>query len=52
VAALTVTDAVPFEVKVSDCVVAVFTLTLPNDKLVALIPSVATVAVEGASLKA
>jgi hypothetical protein len=42
VAALTVTDAVPVEDRVTDWVVVVFTLTLPNDKLVALIPRVGT----------
>jgi hypothetical protein len=36
VAALTVTAAVPVEESVNVCVAAVFTLTLPNDKLVLL----------------
>ena len=35
-----VTDAVPVELNVIDCVVAVLTETLPNDRLVALTPSV------------
>jgi hypothetical protein len=39
VAALTVTGEVPVEDNVSVCVVAVFTLTLPNDKLDELTPS-------------
>lgn len=39
VAALTVTAEVPVEDKVSVCVVAVFTLTLPNDRLDELTPS-------------
>jgi hypothetical protein len=42
VAALTVTDAVPVEDKVRVCVVAVFTLTLPKDKLDELTLSVGT----------
>ena len=33
---LTVTGAVPVDVSVSDCVVAVFTVTLPKLKLAAL----------------
>jgi hypothetical protein len=41
-AALTVTDAVPVEDNVSDCVVAVFKLTLPKDKLEELTLSVGT----------
>jgi hypothetical protein len=41
-AALTVTDAVPDEVKVSDCVVAVFTLTLPKARLEVLTLNVGT----------
>jgi len=44
VAAVTVTAAVPDEVKVSDFVVAVFTFTLPKDKLDELTLSVGTVA--------
>ena len=36
---LTVTGAVPDEVNVNDCVVAVFTVTLPKLRLVALIVS-------------
>jgi len=36
VAELTVTGEVPVEVNVSDCVVAVFTVTLPKLKLAAL----------------
>ena len=36
VAELTVTGEVPVEVSVSDCVVAVFTVTLPKLKLAAL----------------
>jgi hypothetical protein len=36
VAALTVTGEVPVEVSVSDCVVAVFTVTLPKLKVAAL----------------
>jgi len=32
VAALTVTAVLPVEVKVTDCVAGVFTLTLPKDK--------------------
>jgi len=39
-AELTVTDAVPVELKVRDCVVAVPTATLPKDRLVELTPSV------------
>ena len=35
----TVTGNVPFDVNVSDCVVAVFTVTLPKLRLVALTPS-------------
>ena len=35
-AEFTVTGAVPVEVSVSDCVVAVFTVTLPKLKLAAL----------------
>lgn len=38
-AELTVTGAVPVEVNVNDCVVAVFTVTLPKLKLVALTAS-------------
>jgi len=44
VAAVTVTDAVPDEVKVSDFVVAVFTFTLPKDRLDELTLSVGTAA--------
>jgi hypothetical protein len=40
VAELMVTDPVPVEVKVSDCVVAVLTATLPKARLDALTPSV------------
>jgi hypothetical protein len=40
VAALTVTDAVPVEDRVTVCVVGVLALTLPNDKLVVLTLSV------------
>ncbi len=36
VAELTVTDEVPVEVNVNDCVVAVFTVTLPKLRLAAL----------------
>ena len=36
IAELTVTGEVPVEVNVSDCVVAVFTVTLPKLKLAAL----------------
>ena len=36
-AELTVTGAVPVEVSVNDCVVAVFTVTLPKLRLAALI---------------
>jgi hypothetical protein len=36
VAALTVTDPVPVDVKITDCVDGLFTVTLPNAKLVAL----------------
>jgi hypothetical protein len=43
-AALTVTDAVPVEVSVSDCVAGAFTATFPNGKLVALTFSVAITA--------
>jgi len=43
-AALMVTEAVPVELNVSDCVVAVFTATVPNDKLLELTPSVETFA--------
>ena len=39
VAAVTVTAEVPVEDKVSVCVVAVFTLTLPNERLDELTPS-------------
>jgi hypothetical protein len=39
-AALTVTAAVPVELSVIDCVVALFTASLPNARLVALTPSV------------
>ena len=39
--ALTVTAAVPVEVRVNVCVAAVFTATLPNDRLDALTLSVA-----------
>jgi hypothetical protein len=35
-AEFTVTDAVPVDVSVNDCVVAVFTVTLPKLKLAAL----------------
>jgi hypothetical protein len=42
---LTVTEAVPADVKVTDCVVGVFSITLPNAKLVALMVSVGTTAV-------
>jgi hypothetical protein len=48
VAALTVTDAVPVDVKVTDCVDGLFTVTLPNARLVALRLSVGTV-VDGAT---
>jgi len=41
-AALMVTEAVPVELNVSDCVVAVFTATVPNDKLLELTPKVET----------
>ena len=41
-AALTVTAAVPVEDRVNVCVVAVFTLTLPKDKLDELTLSVGT----------
>jgi hypothetical protein len=41
VAAVIVTAAVPVDDKVTACVVAVFTLTLPNPILPALTPSVA-----------
>ena len=44
VAALTVTAAVPVEDRVSVCVVAVFTFTLPKDKLDELTLSVGTAA--------
>ena len=44
VAALTVTGAVPVDVKVTDCVDAVFTVTLPKATLVALILNVGTTA--------
>jgi len=44
VAALTVTAEVPVEDKVRVWVVAVFIATLPNTKLVVLIPSVGTAA--------
>jgi hypothetical protein len=37
VAELTVTGAVPVDVSVNDCVVAVFTVTLPKLKVAALI---------------
>jgi len=40
VAALTVTDPVPVDVKVTDCVEVVFSVTSPNARLVALMPSV------------
>jgi len=40
VAALMVTAEVPVEDRVRVCVVAVFTLTLPNDRLDELTPSV------------
>jgi len=43
-AALIVSDAVPVELSVSDCVVAVFTATVPNDKLLELTPNVDTYA--------
>lgn len=42
-AALTVTDPVPLDVKVTDCVDAVFTATLPKATLVALMVSDGTV---------
>ena len=42
VSALTVTAAVPVEDRVSDCVVAVLTFTLPKDKLDELMLSVGT----------
>ena len=42
VAELTVTAVVPVDVKVTDCVAAVFTSTLPNGTLVALMLSVGT----------
>lgn len=42
VAALTVTAAVPVEVKVTDCVAGEFRFTLPKGTLVALMLSVAT----------
>ena len=44
VAALTVTAAVPLDVRVTVCVVAEFTITLPNAMLVALMLSVGTAA--------
>ena len=44
VAALTVTGAVPVEVKVTECVTAVFTVILPNVRLVVLMLSVGTAA--------
>jgi hypothetical protein len=44
VAAPTVTDAVPVEDNITVCVAAVLTLTLPNDRLVALIPKVGVIA--------
>ena len=45
VAVLTVTGAVPVDVKVTDCgVAAVFTTTLPNARLVTLTVSVGTAA--------
>ncbi len=44
VAALTVTDAVPVEVKVTDCVAGALSVTLPNATLVALMLSVGTAA--------
>ena len=40
-AALTVTGPVPVEVKVTDFVAAVFTVTLPNERLAALTLKVA-----------
>jgi hypothetical protein len=39
VAALTVTGAVPVEVRVRDCVAVAFNTTFPNDTLAALMPS-------------
>jgi hypothetical protein len=42
-AELTVTGKVPVDVNVNDCVVAVFTVTLPKLRLVALTPNSAFV---------
>ncbi len=50
VAALTVTDAVPVEVKITDCVVGVFKFTSPKTRLVTLTLSVG-VAVPNCKLK-
>jgi len=41
-AALTVTGAVPVEVRITDCVAGVFRVTFPNATLVALMLSVGT----------
>jgi hypothetical protein len=43
VAELTVTAAVPVDVSVIDCAAAVFTATLPNATLLALMPRVRVV---------
>lgn len=51
VAELTVTGEPPVEVKVSDCVVGVFSFTFPNAMLVALRLSVAAVATFSCSAK-
>jgi hypothetical protein len=48
VAALVVTGAVPVDVKVTDCVAVVFTSTLSNDTLVALMLSVGPVGFDSA----
>lgn len=40
VGAYTVTGRLPVDVKITDCFTAVFTATLPNDKVVGLTPSI------------